>query len=64
MTSDARDFFTGVLPSSSINYHEIFISGNIDPYNRFAPGNTSSFSGSIWNYSYNPLFNVSINLLK
>jgi len=57
VTSDARDFFTGVLPSSSINYHEIFISGNIDPYNRFAPGNTSSFSGSIWNYSYNPLFN-------
>ena len=57
VTSDARDFFTGVLPSSSINYHEIFISGNVDPYNRFAPGNTSSFSGSVWNYSYNPLFN-------
>jgi hypothetical protein len=55
--SDARDFFTGVLPSSSINYHEMFITGNTDPYNRFAPDNTSSFSGSVWNYSYNPLYN-------
>ena len=57
ITSDARDFFTGELPSSSINYHEIFTSGNIDPYNHFAPDNTSSFSGSVWNYSYNPLYN-------
>jgi len=57
LTSDARDFFTGVLPGTSINYHGLFISGNTDPYNHFAPNNTSSFSGSLWNYSSNPLFN-------
>ena len=55
--SDARDFFTGELPSASIDYHDMFVSGNVNPYNHFAPNNTSSFSGSIWNYSYNPLFN-------
>jgi hypothetical protein len=55
--SDARDFFTGELPSASIDYHDIFISGNVNPYNHFSPNNTSSFSGSIWDYSYNPLFN-------
>jgi len=57
ITSDARDFFTGELPSSSIDYHKIFISGNKNPYNRFDQNNTSSVSSSIWNYSYNPLFN-------
>jgi hypothetical protein len=57
MTSDARDFFTGVLPSSSINYREIFVSRSYNPYNRFDPNNTSSFSSSVWNYSYNPLVN-------
>jgi len=57
VTSDARDFFTGILPSSSIDYHKIFISGNKNPYNRFDLNNTSSVSSSIWNYSYNPLFN-------
>jgi len=57
MTSDVRDFFTGVLPSSSINYREIFVSRSYNPYNRFDPNNTSSFSSSVWNYSYNPLVN-------
>ena len=57
VTSDARDFFTGELPSASIDYHNLFISGNINPYNHFVPDNTSSFSGSVWNYSFNPLYN-------
>ena len=57
ITSDARDFFTGELPSSSINYHEIFTSRSYNPYNYFDPNNTSSFSSSVWNYSYNPLLN-------
>ena len=57
VTSDARDFFTGELPSASIDIHAPFLSGSYNPYNSFNPNNTSSFSSSVWNYSYNPLFN-------
>jgi hypothetical protein len=58
MISDARDFFTGELPSSSIFIHDDF---DINNYNPFAigynPNNTSSYSESIWNVDYNPLLN-------
>jgi hypothetical protein len=57
ITSDARDFFTGVFPSSSLNFHDRFLSGSYNPYNYFSPDSTSSFSSSVWNYSYNPLLN-------
>jgi hypothetical protein len=56
--SDARDFFTGELPSSSIFIHDDF---DIANYNPFAVGYnselTSSFSESIWNVNFNPLLN-------
>lgn len=53
MTSDARDFFTGVFPSGTLDTF-------VDQYNPFVsyrPTNTSSYSESIWNYDYNPLLN-------
>lgn len=58
MLSDARDFFTGELPSSSIFINDDF---DINNYNPFAVGYnselTSSFSESIWNVNFNPLLN-------
>jgi hypothetical protein len=57
--SDARDFFTGEIPSSSVNIHDIIKKGTYNPYLVYNPLNNfyNSFSSSIWNYSYNPLLN-------
>ena len=55
MTSDARDFFTGVFPSASvIAYSNEF---QEDPFLSFNPYNTSSYSESIFRYDYDPLIN-------
>lgn len=58
VVSDARDFFTGELPSSSIFIHDAF---DINNFNPFAVGYnavlTSSYSQSIWNVDFNPLLN-------
>lgn len=58
VTSDARDFFTGELPSSSIFIHDDFDIANFNP---FAVGYntilTSSYSQSIWDVEFNPLLN-------
>jgi hypothetical protein len=53
MTSDARDFFTGVFPSGTLN---TFVD-QYNPFTSYRPTNTSSYSESIWNYDYNPLLN-------
>ena len=53
MTSDARDFFTGVFPSGTLNTFETQSS----PFSSYRPSNTSSYSESIWNYDYNPTLN-------
>lgn len=53
MLSDARDFFTGELPSSSIEV--TYTQSN--PFTTYLPTNTSSYSESIWYYNYNPLLN-------
>jgi len=53
MTSDARDFFTGVFPSGTL---DTFVSQS-NPFTTYRPTNTSSYSESIWNYDYNPLLN-------
>ena len=56
--SDARDFFTGELPSSSIFIHDDFDIANFNPFAiGFESDNTSSYSESIWNVNYNPLLN-------
>ena len=52
-TSDARDFFTGELPSSSL---EVVVSQS-NPFTVFNPTNTSSYSESIWYHDYYPLIN-------
>jgi len=58
VTSDARDFFTGELPSSSIFIHDDFDINNYNPFAvNYNPSNTSSYSESIWNVDYNPLLN-------
>jgi hypothetical protein len=53
LTSDARDFFTGVFPSGTL---DTFVSQS-NPFTTYRPSNTSSYSESIWNYDYNPLLN-------
>jgi hypothetical protein len=53
MTSDARDFFTGVFPSGTLN---TFVD-QYNPFTSYRSTNTSSYSESIWNYDYNPLLN-------
>jgi hypothetical protein len=65
LPSDGRDFFVGVLPSSSINYHSLFNKLNVNPYRFFNPifyynpliYISSYYSASVWNYSYNALQN-------
>lgn len=57
LDSDARDFFTGELPSASIDYHSIFKTLNYNPFTQIHSGFTSNYSSSIWNYSYNALLN-------
>ena len=58
IVSDARDFFTGELPSSSIFIHDDFDIANFNPFAiGFKSDNTSSYSESIWNVNYNPLLN-------
>lgn len=53
MTSDARDFFTGVFPSGTL---DTFVD-QYNPFTSYQPTNTSSYSESIWYYDYNPLLN-------
>ena len=55
--SDARDFFTGVLPSSSIFIHDDFDTLNYNPFTAFTPLNNTYYSESIWAYSYDALLN-------
>jgi hypothetical protein len=58
MISDARDFFTGELPSSSIDIHNDFDTNNFNPFAiGFDNDKTSSYSQSIWNVEFNPLLN-------
>jgi hypothetical protein len=58
MKSDARDFFTGELPSSSIFIHDDFDINNFNPFAiGYDPDKTSSYSESIWNVEFNPLLN-------
>ena len=58
LISDGRDFFTGILPSSSIFIHDDFDVANYNPYAiGFKSDNTSSFSQSLWNIEFNPLLN-------
>jgi len=58
MVSDARDFFTGELPSSSIFIHDDFDINNFNPFAiGYKSNNTSSYSSSIWNVKFNPLLN-------
>ena len=58
MISDARDFFTGELPSSSIFIHDDFDINNFNPFAiGYDPDKTSSYSESIWNVEFNPLLN-------
>ena len=59
LISDARDFFTGELPSASIFIHDDFDLLNENPYINFQPDTTSSYSESIWNVEFNPLLNNS-----
>jgi len=55
MISDARDFFIGELPSSSIIvYNNDF---QYNPFNTFLPSNLVPYSQSIWAHDYNPLIN-------
>ena len=55
MNSDARDFFTGVFPSSSvIAYSNEF---QYNPFCYYLPNHTSSYSESIWYHDYYPLIN-------
>ena len=63
LTSDARDFFTGVFPSSSIiAYSNVF---QYNPFCYFLPSHTSSYSESIWYHDCNPLINnVSSSILS
>jgi hypothetical protein len=53
ITSDARDFFTGELPSSSINAYD----EQINPFKLYTPELTSSYSESIWAHDYDALLN-------
>jgi len=63
--SDARDFFTGELPSSSIFIHDDFATLNYNPFTVFNPLNLSYYSESIWAYSYDALLNnVSSSVLS
>ena len=58
VVSDARDFFTGELPSSSIFIHDDFDIANFNPFAiGYKSDNTSSYSESIWNVTDNPLLN-------
>ena len=57
LTSDARDFYTGELPSASIFIHSEFNKANANPYIYFESDHTSSVSESFWNVGYNPLLN-------
>jgi hypothetical protein len=52
-TSDARDFFTGELPSSSL---QVTITQS-NPFTTFNVENTCSYSESIWYHNYYPLLN-------
>ena len=60
LTSDARDFFTGEFPSGTL---DTFVSQS-NPFTSFRPGNTDSYSASIWNYEYNPLLNNVSNVIE
>ena len=53
ITSDARDFFTGELPSASINAYD----EQINPFKLYTPYLTSSYSQSIWAHDYDALLN-------
>ena len=58
LTSDGRDFFTGIFPSSSIEIHKDFVENNFNPFAiGFDNNKTSSYSQSIWNVNFNPLLN-------
>ena len=58
MISDARDFFTGELPSSSIFIHDDFDIANYNPFAlEFDSDKTGSYSSSVWNVEFNPLLN-------
>ena len=57
LQSDDRDFFTGVLSGSLIDYYTDFITKNDNPYTRYNQDQTSSYSQSVWNVSYNPTLN-------
>ena len=57
LQSDDRDFFTGILSGSTLDYHTDFIVNNDNPYTRYNQDQTSSFSQSIWNVNYNPTLN-------
>lgn len=58
MTSDARDFFTGELPSSSIFIHDDFDILNFNPYAiGYDPNKVGYYSSSVWNVEFNPLLN-------
>jgi len=51
--SDARDFFTGELPSASINAYD----EQVNPFKLYTPYLTSSYSESIWAHEYDALLN-------
>jgi hypothetical protein len=53
VTSDARDFFTGELPSASINGYD----EQVNPFTLYTPYLTSSYSESIWAHEYDALLN-------
>jgi hypothetical protein len=55
--SDARDFFTGELPSSSIDIKQYLTDGVFNPFLRHNPLALIPYSASVWNYDYNPLLN-------
>lgn len=58
LISDARDFFTGELPSASIFIHDDFDILNFNPYAiGYDLNKVSYFSESVWNINYNPLLN-------
>jgi len=66
LTSDARDFFTGELPSASIFIHDDFDIANFNPYAiGYDPNKVGYYSSSVWNVEFNPLLNnVELNQLS
>ena len=57
LQSDDRDFFTGILSGSLIDYHTDFIVNNENPFTQYRQNQTIPYSQSIWNVNYNPLLN-------